>query len=64
MDVHIGKLLILGAVFHVTDPVLTMAAALSVQSPFLRLPSDAEADAVRYPSIQVQGMQQRVHLES
>ena len=48
VDVHIGKLLILGAAFHVTDPVLTIAAALSVQSPFLRLPSDADAEAMRW----------------
>ena len=47
VDVHIGKLLILGAAFHMTDPILTMAAALSVQSPFLRLPSDGNADSMR-----------------
>lgn len=47
VDAHIGKLLILGAAFHVADPVLTMAAALSVQSPFLRLPSDAGAETIR-----------------
>lgn len=47
MDVHIGKMLILGSVFHVTDPVLTIAAALSVQSPFLRLPSESDAEGIR-----------------
>ncbi len=47
VNAHIGKLLILGAAFHVTDPVLTMAAALSVQSPFLRLPPESGAEAVR-----------------
>ncbi len=47
VDVHIGKMLILGCVFHVTDPVLTIAAALSVQSPFLRLPADSDAEGIR-----------------
>ena len=47
VDVHIGKMLILGSVFHVTDPVLTIAAALSVQSPFLRLPSESDAEGIR-----------------
>ncbi|KAK9901707.1 hypothetical protein WJX75_009557 [Coccomyxa subellipsoidea] len=47
VDVHIGKMLILGCVFHVSDPVLTIAAALSVQSPFLRLPADSDAEGIR-----------------
>ncbi|XP_035673880.1 probable ATP-dependent RNA helicase DHX34 [Branchiostoma floridae] len=34
VDVVIGKMLIMGTVFHVIDPVLSIAAALSVQSPF------------------------------
>uniref|UniRef100_A0A673V4A8 Probable ATP-dependent RNA helicase DHX34 n=1 Tax=Suricata suricatta TaxID=37032 RepID=A0A673V4A8_SURSU len=36
VDVVIGKMLILGSVFHLVEPVLTVAAALSVQSPFTR----------------------------
>uniref|UniRef100_A0A8C3WLY8 Probable ATP-dependent RNA helicase DHX34 n=1 Tax=Catagonus wagneri TaxID=51154 RepID=A0A8C3WLY8_9CETA len=36
VDVVIGKMLILGSVFHLTESVLTIAAALSVQSPFTR----------------------------
>ncbi|XP_059187362.1 probable ATP-dependent RNA helicase DHX34 [Centropristis striata] len=36
VDVVIGKMLVLGSVFNLVDPVLTVAAALSVQSPFLR----------------------------
>ncbi len=47
VDVHIGKMLILGCAFGMLDPILTMAAALSVQSPFLRLPTDAHAEEVR-----------------
>ena len=31
-----GKMLVLGSVFNLVEPVLTVAAALSVQSPFLR----------------------------
>ncbi|KAK5905068.1 hypothetical protein CesoFtcFv8_006573 [Champsocephalus esox] len=36
VDVVIGKMLVLGSLFNLVDPVLTVAAALSVQSPFLR----------------------------
>ncbi|KAJ8372778.1 hypothetical protein AAFF_G00277210 [Aldrovandia affinis] len=36
VDVVIGKMLVLGSVFGLVEPVLTLAAALSVQSPFLR----------------------------
>ncbi|KAM9732826.1 LOW QUALITY PROTEIN: putative ATP-dependent RNA helicase DHX34 [Menidia menidia] len=36
VDVVIGKMLVLGSVFGLVEPVLTVAAALSVQSPFLR----------------------------
>lgn len=31
-----GKMLVLGSVLHLAEPVLTIAAALSVQSPFTR----------------------------
>ncbi|XP_044057641.1 probable ATP-dependent RNA helicase DHX34 isoform X2 [Siniperca chuatsi] len=36
VDVVIGKMLVLGSLFNLVEPVLTVAAALSVQSPFLR----------------------------
>ncbi|XP_062454268.1 probable ATP-dependent RNA helicase DHX34 isoform X2 [Rhea pennata] len=36
VDVVVGKMLVLGALFGLTEPTLTVAAALSVQSPFLR----------------------------
>ncbi|KAL7870640.1 hypothetical protein SRHO_G00081370 [Serrasalmus rhombeus] len=36
VDVVIGKMLVLGSLFSLLEPVLTVAAALSVQSPFLR----------------------------
>ncbi|CAI7996256.1 Probable ATP-dependent RNA helicase DHX34 [Geodia barretti] len=38
VDIVVGKMLIMGTLFHVIEPVLTMAAALSVQSPFSRVP--------------------------
>ncbi|NXK49954.1 DHX34 helicase, partial [Chauna torquata] len=37
VDVVVGKMLVLGALFGLAEPTLTVAAALSVQSPFLRL---------------------------
>ncbi|KAM6038250.1 putative ATP-dependent RNA helicase DHX34 isoform 2-T2 [Chlamydotis macqueenii] len=36
VDVVVGKVLVLGALFELAEPALTVAAALSVQSPFLR----------------------------
>ncbi|KAK3704919.1 hypothetical protein QZH41_016746 [Actinostola sp. cb2023] len=35
VDVRIGKLMLLGAIFRCLDPVLTIAAALSYKSPFI-----------------------------
>lgn len=35
VDVQIGKMLIMASIFHVVEPVVAMAAALSVQSPFV-----------------------------
>lgn len=37
VDIHTGKLLVLGCLLGLTEPVITMAAALAVQSPFARL---------------------------
>ncbi|XP_075346078.1 putative ATP-dependent RNA helicase DHX34 [Mycteria americana] len=36
VDVVVGKMLVLGTLFGLAEPTLTVAAALSVQSPFLR----------------------------
>ncbi|XP_040437561.1 probable ATP-dependent RNA helicase DHX34 isoform X2 [Falco naumanni] len=36
VDVVVGKMLVLGALFDLAEPTLTVAAALSVASPFLR----------------------------
>ncbi|XP_043483422.1 probable ATP-dependent RNA helicase DHX34 [Leptopilina heterotoma] len=34
VDLCVGKMLIVGSIFHQVDPVLSLAAALSVQNPF------------------------------
>ena len=34
VDLTIGKMLIMGSIFHQVEPVLSLAAALSVQNPF------------------------------
>ena len=39
VDPKLGKMLIMGAVFHCFDPVLTIVSGLSVRDPFL-LPQD------------------------
>lgn len=48
MDVHLGKLLILGCLFRCLSPALTIAAALNSKSPFLTpFGREQEADAIR-----------------
>ncbi|XP_044019981.1 probable ATP-dependent RNA helicase DHX34, partial [Aphidius gifuensis] len=34
VDITIGKMLIMGSIFHQVEPVLSLAAALSIQNPF------------------------------
>ncbi|KAI8068723.1 hypothetical protein BC940DRAFT_33939 [Gongronella butleri] len=36
VDVHLGKMMLFGAILRCLDPILTIAAALSYKSPFLR----------------------------
>nr|KAF6409597.1 DExH-box helicase 34 [Rousettus aegyptiacus] len=56
VDVVIGKMLVLGSTFHLAEPVLTIAAALSVQSPFTRsAQSSPECVAARRPLESDQG---------
>ena len=45
VGLHVGKMLLLGSLFHLADPVVTMAAGLSVQSPYVRLPATDEVRA-------------------
>ncbi|XP_060072123.1 probable ATP-dependent RNA helicase DHX34 [Ylistrum balloti] len=50
VDVVIGKMLIMGSIFHITDPVLSIAAAMSVQSPFTsKAHTDHDAISARKP---------------
>ncbi|KAM4696608.1 putative ATP-dependent RNA helicase DHX34 [Rhinophrynus dorsalis] len=50
VDVVIGKMLILGSLFSLVEPILTIASALSVQSPFLRnATSNPECSTARKP---------------
>jgi hypothetical protein len=44
VDVHTGKLLVLGGLLGLQEPAITMAAALAVQSPFVRL-SESQQEA-------------------
>ncbi|XP_052792364.1 probable ATP-dependent RNA helicase DHX34 [Mya arenaria] len=48
VDVVIGKMLIMGSIFHMIDPVLSIAAAMSVQSPFTsKIHTDVDSMAAR-----------------
>lgn len=48
VDLHIGKMILYGAIFRCLDPILTIAAALSYKSPFIRpFGKEYEADAAR-----------------
>ncbi|RCI04879.1 hypothetical protein CU098_000104, partial [Rhizopus stolonifer] len=48
VDVHMGKMIIYGALFRCLDPILTIAAALSFKSPFIRpFGREDEADIAR-----------------
>ncbi|XP_071979150.1 probable ATP-dependent RNA helicase DHX34 isoform X1 [Engystomops pustulosus] len=50
VDVVIGKMLILGSLFSLVEPILTIAAALSVQSPFVRsATNNPECSTARKP---------------
>ncbi|KAG1404697.1 hypothetical protein G6F60_004143 [Rhizopus arrhizus] len=48
VDIHIGKMILFGAIFRCLDPILTIAAALSFKSPFVRpFGKEYEADRAR-----------------
>ena len=46
LDVHLAKMLIYSAIFGCLDPMLTIAAAMSVKSPFIA-PLNKRAEAQR-----------------
>ncbi|KAI7886742.1 P-loop containing nucleoside triphosphate hydrolase protein [Lichtheimia hyalospora FSU 10163] len=47
VDAVIGKMLLMATVFNLVDPVITIAASLSVQSPFTRLNPDTHSDIIK-----------------
>ncbi|ORZ13412.1 P-loop containing nucleoside triphosphate hydrolase protein [Lobosporangium transversale] len=48
VDVHIGKMILFGAIFKCLDPILTIAAMLSFKSPFVTpFGAEDEADAAK-----------------
>ncbi|XP_015771994.1 PREDICTED: probable ATP-dependent RNA helicase DHX34 [Acropora digitifera] len=50
VDVVIGKMLLIGSVFHVIEPAMIISTALSVQSPFTRrLDHDPDVTSLRQP---------------
>lgn len=49
VDITIGKMLIMGSIFHQVEPVLSLAAALSIQTPFTnRAYRDSECEVIKY----------------
>ncbi|KAJ3048899.1 DEAH (Asp-Glu-Ala-His) box polypeptide 34 [Rhizophlyctis rosea] len=52
LDVVLGKMLILGSICDLVDPIIVIAAALSVQSPFLRVPESTSDIMEKRRSIQ------------
>ncbi|ORZ02569.1 P-loop containing nucleoside triphosphate hydrolase protein [Syncephalastrum racemosum] len=47
VDAIIGKMLLMATVFNLVDPVITIAAGMSVQSPFTRLSNQGDNEVVR-----------------
>ncbi|OZJ05398.1 hypothetical protein BZG36_01988 [Bifiguratus adelaidae] len=47
VDAILGKMMIMATMFALVEPVLITAAAMSVQSPFIRLPANPNADIVK-----------------
>ncbi|KAI4488134.1 hypothetical protein M0804_004982 [Polistes exclamans] len=48
VDIRIGKMLLMGSIFHQVEPVLSLAAALSIQTPFTnRAYKDIECETSR-----------------
>ncbi|KAI9309287.1 P-loop containing nucleoside triphosphate hydrolase protein [Cunninghamella echinulata] len=47
VDAVIGKMILLGVIFNVVDPILTIIACMSVQSPFVRVTSSSTSDIAK-----------------
>ncbi|KAL9551091.1 hypothetical protein MBANPS3_004422 [Mucor bainieri] len=50
VDCIVGKMLILGVVFNIVDPILTIAAGMSVQSPFTRVTPNTNREFLKNKS--------------
>ncbi|KAI8642814.1 P-loop containing nucleoside triphosphate hydrolase protein [Parasitella parasitica] len=50
VDCIVGKMLILGVVFNIVDPILTIAANMSVQSPFTRVTQNTNREYLKNKS--------------
>ncbi|CEP10178.1 hypothetical protein [Parasitella parasitica] len=50
VDCIVGKMLILGVVFNIVDPILTIAAGMSVQSPFTRVTQNTNREYLKNKS--------------
>ena len=48
VDLPMGKLLVLGTIFGLADELMTIAAAISVQSPFQRVDQGGSESQLRY----------------
>ncbi|CAM0139298.1 unnamed protein product [Umbelopsis sp. WA50703] len=47
IDAVLGKMLIMSTVFHLVDHIIIIAAGMSVQSPFIRLPRNANPEITK-----------------
>ncbi|KAG2179770.1 hypothetical protein INT43_003553 [Umbelopsis isabellina] len=47
IDAVLGKMLIMSTVFHLVDQIIIIAAGMSVQSPFIRLPRNANPEITK-----------------
>lgn len=47
VDPKLGKMLIMGAIFHCFDPILTIVSGLSVRDPFL-LPQEKKDVSIKF----------------
>ncbi|KAI7892264.1 P-loop containing nucleoside triphosphate hydrolase protein [Mucor mucedo] len=47
VDSIVGKMLIMGVVFNIVDPVITIAAGMSVQSPFTRVTYNTNPEVLK-----------------
>jgi HrpA-like RNA helicase len=64
VDVHLGKMLIVGALLNVLEPVLTIAAALGGRSPFLSPPNQRDQAAAAHRRFKVENFSDHLAIVS